>query len=100
MIVSPAGHRLESRANQRFYPKAPGIFPPDFASFPLGRINSASRYYRVRRLRRTQMCELTSHRFVVVQNVFNVAHQLRKPRSGWTTHRSLGRVKASLPRQG
>ena len=46
-INSPSGHRPESRASQRSRPKRPVIFSVDSRSFPLGTINSSSRYYRV-----------------------------------------------------
>ena len=45
-INSPSGHRPESRASQRSWPKQPVIFSPDFRIFRLGWMNSASRYYR------------------------------------------------------
>ena len=46
-INRPSGHPPESRASQRFQPKRPAIFSADFARFPLGTINSLSRYCRV-----------------------------------------------------
>src|SRR5262245_8775555 len=55
MIVSPAGHRPESRANQRSPRKRPVIFPAGLRSFPLGRIISAAQYYRVRDARITSI---------------------------------------------
>ena len=47
-INRPSGHRPESRANQRSWPKRPVIFSADSRCFPVGSVNSASQYYRAR----------------------------------------------------
>jgi hypothetical protein len=50
-INSPGGHPSESRARQRSRPKRPVIFSAGLQCFPLGRIYSASQFYRTRHAR-------------------------------------------------
>ena len=65
-INSPAGHRPESRASQRSWPRRPVIFSAGLPSFPLRRINSAPRYYRASSPLRTQICEPATIWFVAL----------------------------------
>ena len=65
-INSPAGHRPESRASQRSWPRRPVIFSAGLASFPLRTINSASQYYRASSPLRTQICEPATIWFVAL----------------------------------